>query len=205
MVSILPLVLSLRGPAARPRGLERATAPIELTAPMRAPLTEALLREVMLVAEDLGAEWTALPSGAEEGSLFTATEYEPLFIADLHVRLRNRRSGEELEQHVGVLPRWAVRHVRSGLAEERARGNSRVQPGCRARVRPAAVGEQGVALRVPARHHGLPDVDAIILRRGVAVMALASWPGTAVVTPSPIEQLARTADQKWRRIAELLR
>jgi hypothetical protein len=171
-------------------------------------ITEALLGEAMLAPGDLGFGW--LPARADDAaSLFSGTEYGALFIAEMQARFERPDTSEVLEQHVGVLPNWAVHQVRSSFdpaavpdALGDAHGDCRVY-----HRRLGGIAEDNVALRVvPDQRCGRLEVDAAFLRRGVLMMALACWPsrpGRAEAARMP--ELASIADRKWAGVAEALR
>jgi hypothetical protein len=141
--------------------------------------------------------------------MFTGDEYRTLCIAGLAARFECADTREAVEQHIGVLPRWAVRHLGSSFlptATPAAPGGPHGD--CRIYQRRLVdVGEGGVAVRVvPNEGSWRPGVDAAFLRRGALLMALVYLPGRAGTTAAPtMPELAAIADRKWASVAEALR
>jgi hypothetical protein len=203
---MLPLIPTLRRIASpiEPTPLD-TTDPFDVSV-RKDDLTVRLLGDAMLTLTDLPGEWECLLEDCER-SLFSGTEYQALFIADLRIRFRRRETGEFLEQHVGVLPRWAVRHfadeldgaVTQQLDETRAQTTLLHMP---------PMADQKFGLRVAACR-GLErpiSTDAVFLRRGALVMALSYWHGDGTFPhAAATTSLALLADRKWCATADALR
>jgi len=127
----------------------------------------------------------------------------------MRVRFRHAGTGEILEQHIAVLPRWAVRHFADELdakvTETICYQNDRRSP----TTPMPEIGDEKFALRTE-RHRGLDvapsGTDAVVLRRGAMLMALASWQDDGNVPhPSAPTSIAVVADRKWSATADALR
>jgi hypothetical protein len=209
MVSILPLIPTLRAISSplRPTAHDQADLYDDVDA-RKAEITVALLGDATLTLPDLPGAWEQQVDACER-SLFSGTEYQALFIADLQVRFRRRETGEFLEQHIGVLPRWAVRHFADELDGAVTQHVSHIEPRATTTLlHMPPMGDQKFGLRV-ASSRGLPrpiSTDAVFLRRGALVMALAYWhadgelPHAAATT-----SLALLADRRWAATADALR
>jgi hypothetical protein len=171
-------------------------------------LTVALLGDAMLTTADLAGCWEQMVEDCGR-SLFSSTEYQALFIADLKIRFRRRETGEFLEQHVGVLPRWAVRHFADelhGAVTEKL--SSREPRASTSLLHMPPMGDQKFGLRVASSHGGERPLstDAVFLRRGSLVMALAYWhTDGALPHAAATTSLALLADRKWAGTADALR
>lgn len=208
MTSMLPLIPTLRNIASplRPVAID-ANDPYEDVVRRKQEITDALLGDAMLGTPDLRGTWERLFEDCDK-SLFSGTEYQALFIADMRVRLCRRETGEFLEQHVGVLPRWAVRHFADeldGAITQHLSYGSRAETSL---LHMPPMADQKFGLRVAAAH-GLArpvSTDAVFLRRGALVMALAYWHADggfphAAATAS----FALLADNKWAATADALK
>src|SRR5215210_930422 len=117
MPSLLPLIPALRSfshPILPTRQDETDVADNQL-GERKADITSALLGDAMLSIADLPGDWSNDVAATGERSLFGASEYHALFIAEMRIRLSRGVTNEHLEQHIGVLPRWAVRHFADEL------------------------------------------------------------------------------------------
>jgi len=208
MLSLLTLTMSLRKPLAHERRIarrRRAEDDDRTVSLIKSEVTRGLIGEALLQADDLPSGWVQDCDTGE--SLFSGTEFEPLFMSEMRVRFYRPDTAEYLDQHVGILPRWAVSHFEGELAR------ATVHTGFGGRASAAHVidipplGDQALALRLPA---GAADpaplsVDAVFLRRGVFVMALASWhPDPRRLDAGRTAYLAILADRKWAPVASAL-
>ncbi len=170
----------------------------------------ALLGDAILGADDLPDGWERADVRGSK-SLFGRSEVGALFIADMRVRFRHAGTGEMLEQHIAVLPRWAVRHFADELDANVTeticyQNDSRSQTTL---MQMPEIGDQKFAFRTE-RDRGLDvapaGTDAVVLRRGAMLMALAFWQDDGNVPhPSAATSMAVVADRKWSATADALR
>ena len=194
MASILPLALSLTGsrPSRRPAEYERVFEITDSTtrqSGLKAELTSALLGDALLRAADLGHDWRHNPTRDVE-SIFTGTDYGALFIAELSARF-DARPGESLEQHIGVLPRWAIRRFDDGISESFRAGRGEV-------ASLHEIADRSLVFRLPSGD----NTHAVVLRRGAMVMGLLYIaPAGVPYDAARATALAALADQKWVEVA----
>lgn len=204
---LVPALLVLASPPPLP-----AVHPREVDALMaqKPHITRALLGDAMLGVDDLRGAWMADDAHLSPRSFFAGTEYESIFLTDLQVRLSRPETSEYLEQHVAVLPDWAIAPFAGVLDGVMADGLGGV-PGAlshTAKLHLPPIADQKFACRVAvtAGKERPLSTDAVVLRRGALVMALAYWHADggfphAAATAS----LAVLADRKWSSTAEALR
>lgn len=206
----LPLVPTLLALAAPPR-LSAASRPDDDALVAHKPrITQALLGDAMLDAGDLRGAWAQDDAHISSRSFFAGTAYESLFLTDLQVRLIRPETSEHLEQQVAVLPHWAIAPFAGDLDGVMAAGFGGVPDGVShtTALHLPPIADQKYALRVAvtAGKERPVSTDAVFLRRGALVMALAYWHADggfphAAATAS----LAVLADRKWSATAEALR
>ena len=173
-------------------------------------ITSALLGDAMLTPADLPGAWALGEAPLRDRALFGASEYQAIFIADMRVRMQRPETNEHLEQHVGVLPRWAIRHFADELDCAVTEGVSYPQAGeaTMTMLHMPARADQKFGLRI-ARATGADrpmSTDAVYLRRGSLVMALAYWQGDGTIPhAATTTSLALLADLKWAATAQALR
>lgn len=208
---IAPWLLSLTLSGASTRTAEDSWAPVDISADevadaLKAEVARALLGDAMLSLDDLPAGWDVDTCDDDGESLFSGTEYQPLFIARLQARFERRCSGEFLDQQVGILPQWVLRHFAREL-ESAGHGGGFAQGTAVAPLSDVALlGDQSLGVLVaPEGEFWAPGVEAIFLRRGTLVMALAY--GQAAGRPLDVGKAARLAllaDRKLSGVARAL-
>lgn len=211
MPDLLPLIPTLRNfaGAVTPTLLDERDAAGDELDDRKAAITTALLGDAVLVPADLPGAWALDAPASRERSLFGSSVYHALFIAEMRVRLRRAETNEHLEQHIGVLPRWAIRHFADELDSAVTHGVSYPQPNRSSltMLHMPGTAEQKFALRMARADEGRPlSTDAVYLRRGALVMALAYWQGDGGVShAATTTSLALLADLKWAETADALR
>jgi hypothetical protein len=206
MVALLALSMSLRGAAAEDRRAASRATDDRTIRLIKSAVTRQLVGEAMLQTADLPPGWVRDAAGAE--SLFRGTELEQLFMSEMRVRFQRPDTGEYIDQHLGVVPRWVLGRCarRLELAAARVRSASSGEDAAEGIDIPP-LGDQSVALRVRV-DGGTPgplSVEAVFLRRGVFVMALASWHRDPCALDAPrTTRLAALADTKVARVASAL-
>ncbi len=210
MIAPWLLALTLTGSPSRTVD-EDFAAPIDISADqvadaLKAEVAHALLGDAMLSLDDLTEGWQTDDSGEDCESLFSGTEYQPLFIAQVQVRFERRRTGEFLDQQVGILPQWVLRHFADELESAGEDGGFSEQLPEASLTGVPALGDQSLGVHVaPEGALGAPGVEAIFLRRGSLVMALAY----AQAAGRPLDlgkaaRLALLADRKLSGVAQAL-
>lgn len=212
VMPVLPLVPAFLALASPPR--PRVSRPEDDALMAQKPrITRALLGDAMLGADDLRGAWVQDDAHISSRSFFAGTEYESLFLTDLQVRMSRAETAEFLEQHVAVLPDWAIGPFAGDLDGVMADGlggvpggDSHIAHTAELHLPPIADQKFAVRVAITAGNERPVSTDAVVLRRGALVMALAYWHADggfphAAATAS----LAVLADRKWLSTAEALR
>ncbi len=124
---------------------------------LRSAMTELLLRPALIAPDDMAPGWRLDPNAGGSPDPDIANDVRSVFIADLDVRLSHEESGDVVRQHVGILPRWALRSSHANAIDRPIGGRA---------SRDLAVTRHGVvvvtiAFRAGERSSGM-DRDALV-------------------------------------------
>jgi hypothetical protein len=188
---MLPLALTLQSRGARVPG---APGP-----DLRSEISQRIIGDALLRTHDLPAGWCSAPLTGRP-SMLAATEFSDQLLGDVEARFRLAYSGQVIEQHIGILPRWMLRYFEEQGGDERLLSGG---DGGELRVLPA--GDQRFASAIISRYTDAVNVNAIFLRRHGLVMALATWQfGSKRRDALHTNDLAPVADRVWAPVADAL-
>jgi hypothetical protein len=193
---MLPLTLTLRSlPDAGDGDALHLHTPAAPAAAMQGELTQAILGRALLSVRDLPAGWTldVTPPGTP---LMAGSEFDPLFIARLHARFRLVATGQIIEQEVGVLPQWALRHLPDDDAPALSEDGA---------LRAAPAGDAAFTKMIIERYAAAVNVNAMVMRRHGLVTAIASWQfGYKRKDALHSRDLVAPADRRWAHVADAM-